>query len=228
MTTTRVPLADTRDMYMIHTAFRREFGLAPDLVRAVPAGEVARARVVADHVELLDEVLHHHHGAEDRHLWPRLLARVPQAVAPLVHTMESQHQAIDDLHTELRTALAAWRTTADPVRGLELAGVLERLLPLLTEHLELEERHVLPLIGQHVTAAEWDAMVAEAGATLDPGLFPLVFGMCMYEGEPEVVAYSIANMPPELRPVLAGLATEAFRAHSLRVHGTGTPPRVLG
>ena len=39
-------------------------------------------------------VLDHHHAAEDKHLWPRLLDRGSESVAPVVHLMEGQHENI--------------------------------------------------------------------------------------------------------------------------------------
>ncbi len=72
----------TRDMLVVHQAFRREFRLLPQLVRATPTADLARARVVADHLDVITELLHHHHGGEDRLLWPQLLARVGQESAP--------------------------------------------------------------------------------------------------------------------------------------------------
>ena len=44
---------DTRDMVVVHTAFRREFGLAPALVRGVATGDRRRAGVVAQHLDML-------------------------------------------------------------------------------------------------------------------------------------------------------------------------------
>ena len=57
---------DTRDMVVVHTAFRREFGLAPALVRGVAPGDQRRADVVADHLEMLTAMLHHHHAGSRR------------------------------------------------------------------------------------------------------------------------------------------------------------------
>src|SRR5580698_5857920 len=68
------PYADVREMYMAHTMFRREFGLLPALIGGVSAADAARAQVVAQHFELIQSVLHHHHHAEDVYLWPRVLA----------------------------------------------------------------------------------------------------------------------------------------------------------
>jgi hypothetical protein len=50
MTMARGPLSDARDMFAVHTMFRREYGSMPDLVRAVAAGDKQRAAVVADHI----------------------------------------------------------------------------------------------------------------------------------------------------------------------------------
>jgi hypothetical protein len=44
------PLADARDMFAVHTMFRREFGMSLDLVRGVMAGDAQRAAAVADHI----------------------------------------------------------------------------------------------------------------------------------------------------------------------------------
>ena len=83
MTTMGGRYADTRDMYVVHTMFRREFGLMAALVRGVTAGDTERAQIVAEHIELMNGVLHHHHAGEDKHLWPRLLGRGSEEVAPV-------------------------------------------------------------------------------------------------------------------------------------------------
>jgi hypothetical protein len=44
MTDTGGSHADTSDMYMVHTTFRREFGALPSLVRNVQAGDIRRSR----------------------------------------------------------------------------------------------------------------------------------------------------------------------------------------
>ncbi|HEY6497437.1 MAG TPA: hypothetical protein VIZ43_29515, partial [Trebonia sp.] len=64
MTMTEEPLADARDMFAVHTMFRREFGLMPGLIRGT-AADTGRAAVVAAHVALVAEVLHLHHTGED-------------------------------------------------------------------------------------------------------------------------------------------------------------------
>ncbi len=63
MTASPTTGVDTRDMLVVHDSIRRQFGQAPALVRGVAAGDTDRAAVVADHVDLLGALLHHHHRA---------------------------------------------------------------------------------------------------------------------------------------------------------------------
>ncbi len=225
MTIIEGPHADIREMYMAHTMFRREFTLLPALVRGVSAGDEERAQVVAGHLGFVTNVLHHHHQAEDTHLWPKLLERGPEEIDPIVHVMESQHADIDKGLTGIQAATAAWRTGAAVEHGNDLAEALDRLLPLLDEHLGVEEEHVLPLIEKYITAAEWDEMTRESAGDTPQEEMPLILGMMMYEGDPAVLEKVLSQMPADVRPFLEGAARQAFAAHSERVHGTATPPR---
>ena len=89
------PLVDTSVMPTIHSFLRRETRLAGGVVRRTAPGDVRRAAVVDDHLEFLMTSLHHHHTVEDDHLWPLLLQKVPDELAPIVHLMESQHAGVD-------------------------------------------------------------------------------------------------------------------------------------
>jgi len=89
--------ADTRDMYMVHTMFRREFAALPALVREVAAGDTERAHRVAEHIGFLSTVLDAHHRAEDTHLWPKLLDRGSDEVGPVVQVMQNHHERIEQL-----------------------------------------------------------------------------------------------------------------------------------
>jgi hemerythrin-like domain-containing protein len=220
------PLADIREMYMVHTVFRREFGLAPDLVRGVADGDTERTQAVAAHLELLSMFLHHHHSGEDNHLWPRLLQRGGAEAAPVVLLMESQHEAIETTGAEVDAALASWQATASVAARDELADTLERLLAHLGEHMALEEDQALPLIAEYITAAEWGAMVQEGGADVPQETMPMMFGMMMYEGDPEVVRLALSMMPPEVQGVMGDLAKQAYATHCEQVHGTSSPARI--
>ena len=146
LTNAHGPFADTRDMYMAHTMFRREFALMPALVRGVTAGDMQRSQIVADHIELMVSVLHHYHEAEDKHLWPRLLNRVAAEIVPIVRLMEDQHQVIGAVIAEIDAAKGVWRNTVDSELGDVLADALDELVRHLNEHLSLQEEHILPVV----------------------------------------------------------------------------------
>ncbi|GHJ41519.1 hemerythrin domain-containing protein [Streptomyces sp. TS71-3] len=223
---TNEPLADVRDMYMAHIMFRREIGLAPALVRDVADGDTERAATVADHLRIVDNSLHHHHVAEDKHLWPRMVERAGAEAEPVVRAMEEQHGAIDTLLDEVRTGLARWRGTAYAAQGEVLADALARLHGRLVEHLATEEDLALPLIQKHVTAAEWGQMLADSAGDVVPEQIPLIFGMMAYEADPDTVRDIIAQMPPELGGAIGDVAAGAYAVHAQQVYGTATPARI--
>lgn len=225
LTTNTEPFADTREMFLIHAGLEREFALLPGLVRGVAAGDTERSRIVADHIELLGEFLHHHHSAEDTHLWPKLLDRGREEVAPMVQVMESQHQSLHRLLGEVATATTAWRDNASSEQAQTLAGTLDRLLPQLDEHLRTEEERVLPLIEKFITAAEWAMMAADAPGGMSQEQLIVTFGMVMYEADPELVEAALSLLPEEARSVVREMAPRAFASYAERVHGTATPSR---
>ena len=93
-------------MLVVHDSIRRQFGAAPALVRGVAVGDTDRAAVVADHVDLLGALLHHHHAGEDRLLWPVLQPRVPADLAATVARMERQHEGIAEAQESVTAARA--------------------------------------------------------------------------------------------------------------------------
>jgi len=213
------PLADTRNMYIIHMVFRREFGLLPGLVRSVAHRDEERTKVVTDHITLLSGLLHHHHEAEDAVLWPLLLARAPKEIDPVVHLAEGHHQRVDSLLAEVDVRLAAWADGAASEDGEALSETLDRLAALLFEHMGLEEQLVLPLVERHVFETEWLAMEELAISAIDPQDFALIVGMALYDGSIDIV-------PEALRDEIVPVAPGVYADYAERVHGTRTPPRV--
>jgi hemerythrin-like domain-containing protein len=148
---------DTEEMVIVHNCFRKQFGNLPGLIRAVPAGDVARAGVVIGHLTELLEGLHHHHANEDDYLWPLLLERVT-ADAALVLRMEEQHSRVEALVHRVSELSAGFAATGAPADGAALAAHLEQLTAVLAEHLVDEEQHILPLCEQVLTVPEWNEL----------------------------------------------------------------------
>jgi EmrB/QacA subfamily drug resistance transporter len=218
MSGTGNPYADTSHMYKIHAMFRREFALLPALVRSVAAKDEERAETVAGHIRLVSLMLHEHHSGEDAVLWPLLLTRAPREIDPVIDLVAGHHHGIENNLAEADALLGNWTSGAASEDGQALALALQRLAAALYEHMDLEEKLILPLAERHVFAPEWDKMVADGAAAIPPQAGPVLAGMLMYEGGPDVV-------PPQMRAVLAELAPRAYAAHCQRVHGTPTPPR---
>ncbi|MGW2937311.1 hemerythrin domain-containing protein [Streptomyces sp. NPDC001156] len=222
--TVDAPMADVRDMYMAHTALRREFRLLPQLIRDVAPGDTARTDVVAAHAELVCRILHIHHEGEDLLLWPKLLQRGGEEAASIVPMMEEQHHSIDRAHAEATGLLPAWRSTGRG--GEELAGTFEALLAVLLAHMATEEKWVLPLAEKHVTAAEWRELGEHGMAAIPKKDLPLAFGMAMYEGDPAVIKAVLAHAPLPVRLLIPALGRRRYAAHARRVHGTTRPARM--
>lgn len=216
-------LVDTREMVLIHTFVRREFRLAGGVVRRVADRDVRRAEEVAAHLDFLMEFLHHHHTIEDELLWPALLERVPEDLAPIVHLMESQHEDLDRLLGRLAHRIRPWVGSASAEDRDALARTLDETYLHVVEHLDAEERRLLPIAARNLTQAEWERLGAEGRRRSPRRRGPLVLGMFRYEGEPEVFARMVSAVPAPVRPVLLWRADRAFRRHALAIHGTATP-----
>ncbi|NUU24627.1 MAG: hemerythrin domain-containing protein [Streptomycetaceae bacterium] len=144
-------------MVVIHRGLRRESRLLIDLVAAVAPGDTARAALLAEH--LRDYVLgltNHHHG-EDENLWEPLLARV-DLDADVVLRMEAQHKRVEATLSAVAAAVPAWESGAGETGRDTLVARLTEHRAVLVEHLDDEEKNLLPLAAKHVTLAEWEGM----------------------------------------------------------------------
>jgi hemerythrin-like domain-containing protein len=226
--TTATTAAGTRGtgalmMPTLHSFFRREIRLAGPLLRRVAPGDTHRSRLVVRHLEFVTRGLHHHHTIEDELLWPRLLERVPQDLAPVVELMQSQHERLDGLLTEIGALLPTFGADAAAADRDRLADLFDDLATSLVEHLDAEEQRLIPLADRTLTDAEWDEL-GEAGRHGTPrSELSLVLGMYQYEGSPDAIAKMLADAPPPVRWIVPRLSRRAFRRHALRIHGTATP-----
>jgi hypothetical protein len=225
---TQEPHADARDMFVVHAMFRREFGLMPGLVRAVAAGDSARAALVADHIALMSDGLAAHHQGEDDHLWPLLRERCPEECAPLVAVMDNQHHVIHDHLAQVATAAQSWRPAAAAGPRDDLADAVERLLAITRDHLALEEERVVPLIEKYLTQAEYLLAPQESQAVLPPDTLLIGLGMTLYGASQDDVDAIVGHVPAQQRPTITEQASSAYAAYAEELYGTATPPREAG
>ncbi|SEO46821.1 hemerythrin domain-containing protein [Trujillonella endophytica] len=217
-TTSTTALIDVSDMVVVHRAFRRELGLAPRLVRAVPAGDTARAAVLAAHLRLCLEGLHLHHTGEDDVLWPVLLERSAPGAA-LVARMEAQHEQVHGHLDALRTALDRWEAEARPAVTEEVAAGLELLVAALLEHLDEEEAEILPLAARRLSRAEWEAVGRHGMAHMERSQLPILFGMVLEECSPAERTAMLGVLPPPVRVLARTVFAWRYRRYVRRVRG---------
>lgn len=186
-TTDELPAAErpyTHEMVVVHRVFRRESALLPRLVRAVPDGATARAAQVAGHLREYVDGLHHHHALEDELVWPLLHARVARD-GEVVDRMEEQHRRIDSTLAAVAEWAPVWERAADRIAGEELALALDAHRTVLLEHLDDEERLVLPLVAEQLTVAEWDLVGTRGLERIPKEKLFLALGALLEEATPE-------------------------------------------
>jgi hypothetical protein len=157
-----------------------------------------------------------HHTGEDAVLWPLLLERAAPARA-LVATMEAQHEGVDGYAEQIRVVAAEWRTSASAVRGEQLARLVEDFRAALVEHLDLEEREILPVAARCVTAAEWHSLGEHGVEVMTRAQLPLMFGAVLEEADYEERALMLATLPLPVRVLLTTVGTWQYRRYVSRV-----------
>jgi len=207
-----------REMYVVHRVFRRELTLLPRLVREVREGDTGRAAQVGGHLRLVLDGLHMHHTGEDEVLWPRLLERAAPS-AELVRTMQAQHHRVDDHLDRLGPLLQEWMRSASVLRGEQLARVTDELRESLLEHLDLEEREILPLVSRHITVAEWDSLGEHGRGAIAPRLLPLLFGSVLEDADPQEREMMLSPLPAPVRLLLRTWGSRHYRRYIKRVRG---------
>ena len=228
MPSTDESLSDARDMFGAHTMFRREFGLMPDLVRAVGAGDKQGAALVADHVALVSNMLSLHLSASGKHVWPRLRERCPKECAPLADAVEAQHHAIRTCLLQVTEAEQAWRDSASASARDALAAAIGQLIPVTTEYLAFEEQCVVPLSEKYITDAEYGVLAQEQAAYIPPNKLTAVLGMIMYDSDPAAIDAIVSGMPVEVQPVIKDLAVKAYDAYAADLYRSAESPMRRG
>lgn len=122
----------------IHDAFRRELTLIRKEVLTAGATTTLGAQLRINCLKLC-QGLHHHHSGESQGIFPAVLAEHPEA-AETIDRLQAEHNTIATLLDDLQSLL----TTATPT---DLTPELDRLTTALLNHLDYEEKQLLPLLG---------------------------------------------------------------------------------
>jgi hemerythrin-like domain-containing protein len=185
---------DTSDMVAVHEVFRRVLAAAPRTLASVDIGDDDMVAVVASYYANVLAFLHAHHQGEDELLWPKLLERVPDPA--LVTRIAAQHRDVDAVVGTAESRLGDW--AAGPTAGTakSLADALFSLGVVLSGHLDEEEREILPLAAEHITAEEWGELPGHSMRTFSGDKLWLVIGLIQETMTPGQRATMLAAMPP--------------------------------
>ena len=111
-------------------------------------------------------------------------------------------------------------TAGDLGRPLtERADALASLHRLVNTHLDLEESVAVPLIREHVTLAEWDAVGERAAADMGRRRIPTIYGWYASAGTAEQVAEALTTVPAVARVLFRLFWWPAYRRRARRLYG---------
>ena len=188
---------DLTGMYGMHFAFRRDLDDVVAAVRRTPVADHVVWTALQERWARFFEVLHHHHEAEDTHIWPVTRAHAaaagrPEAVA-LLDSMEAEHELIDPALQACTDGLAAMvaHPCADHRNALDVE--VTEVRELLHAHLAREEREALPLVQELMGVEEWaaseQAIAREYGLRIVPFAVPWLFKGLPPEKAAEVLPF---------------------------------------
>ena len=142
---------------VIHAAVRRDVARTEQALRALPEGDVSRAREVRAAWGNLVRELTHHHEAEDENIWPFLARRGFDH--ELLAAMESEHATMKQALSSASTAIAAVVASPTTVHATAAANAVASCSGVVNRHLDHEERDVEPIILGLEDDPEWKAVV---------------------------------------------------------------------
>ena len=157
-----------------------------------------------------------HHTGEDELLWPLLLERAAPSTG-LVETMQAQHHRVDEYADQVDPLVTEWQSNGSAVRGEQLARVLEQFARALFEHLDLEEREILPLVARYITPKEWDSLGEHGKESMSAKQLPLLFGAILEDASPEERARMLAHLPAPIRLLMRTVGARQYRRYITRV-----------
>ena len=146
--------------------------------------------------------LHLHHEVEDTIFFPRLFERVP-TLADRMARVSVDHDELTHLLDHIVIRLEdlgrpqePWGPARD--RAVDSTRQLHRLLE---EHLDFEDDDILPLFERHFTAAEYDAMDADAKKGMKLGTAKFTVPWLMEGASPDEQQAMFAVAPKALKVV---------------------------
>ena len=184
--------ADVDFMRALHSALRRDLSRLQAVAGQLDGSASAPPAVLAGWDTFRGQ-LHNHHAAEDDDLWPVLRRKLPDpAELAAVDAMVEEHRHIPAALADVDAAVRC---------GGDLTTPVGRLSTLVRDHLEHEERDVLPLLERRLTRAEWRAFLLTERARRSPRERPEFLTWILDDADDKDAAAVLAELPPPARLV---------------------------
>jgi hypothetical protein len=206
-------------MLMIHSVYRSQFADSERFVRAVPDGDVTRARLVGGFLLELADSLHHHHRGEDDLLWDRLEQRAPSCAAH-VGRMRTAHAEVAELLAVVEAAVPEWMRDAAEADRDRVADATHGVLVALLEHLGDEETTILPVAQTTITQKEWSELGARGRAAAPKGRIFEQLGMILETSDPRYRDVVWTELPPPVRLLYRWFGRSRYARFRARLEGT--------
>ena len=132
-----------------------------------------------------------HHPKEDRYLF-RILRRRCVDAGPLLDRLETEHRAGNEKIRSLEQALARFHA-GGKAEFSNFRGAAEAYARFHWEHMQAEEREVLPLAEKHFTQDDWKEIDAAFEGHTDP-----LLGTDMEEKYDALFSRIVALAPPPI------------------------------
>ena len=142
---------------VFHTALRRDLERAIGSLTPAARHMQAQRAALAEHVNLVLDLLHRHHTGEDTGLWPLVRRRAPDLGSQL-DMMEAEHASVAGAIVSTRAAARHYAATSDPSVGSRLREALVELSGVLLPHLDHEETEVMPRVRRALTDKDWSTL----------------------------------------------------------------------
>lgn len=208
MTATTLPKPDVDEMRAVHDVFRDVLAAAPSLLGDAGVSDPERAAMLRNFYENVIDFLAIHHAGEDELMFPLLEQRCAEQLSMVQH-IAGQHHDVHELVGTCRAALASWQP-GNRAEAAAAGDALRRLGERLVEHLDEEERNILPLCAEHLTLPEWGAMPAHGMMHFAGDKIWLVLGLIRERMTQSQRDEMLAHMPPPAVEMWTGFGEQAF------------------
>ena len=211
---------------VLHQLVRREWRLLGELAGWAPPGEAERIATLTRHAELIGRVLLHHHAVEREAVWPALLRALPAdrtaAVRATLEDWTERCARIDRMVRDACTIARQWQVTRTASARDAFALACLDLANAVDAHTADEERVLLPLLGEHLSAGDWAAIARRSHCRLSAREQLFVLGLALEDSCAADRTRLLNGLSPAARLAWRLHGRQDYRASVVRLRGA--PP----